>query len=276
MLARKLDLIADALAQGTGAAIAVRVLETGRRKGLRIWFNDLDEKRGPVAELKPHGLKSHGVSLGFGSFSAQVLEQISDASPEDIQLARSLVKSVARSAEIDIPGQSADEWLVQDGGFRIEARYRHDHTLPHEDESLTETCREVIIPLMAAMAELIGYDVVEDPSASLTPEVEGGLSRATVSRRERNPRNRLLCLRIHGAHCGCCGLDPESRYGHAGSILEVHHLEPVSMLEHPRSYDPETDLVPLCPNCHRAVHTRRPWPLTPKELAACMEEAGHA
>lgn len=275
MLARKLDLIAGALAQGTGAAIAVRVLDGGRRKGLRIWFNDLDERHGPVAELKPHGLKSHGISLVFGSFSAQVLEQISNASPEDIQLARSLVKSAAQSAEIDIPGQPSDEWLVRGGGFRIEARYRHDQNLPHEDEAITETCQEVIIPLMAAMAELIGYDVVEDPSASEIPEVEGGLSRATVSRRERNPRNRLLCLRIHGAYCGCCGLDPKSRYGDAGSIIEVHHLEPVSMLEQPRSYDPETDLVPLCPNCHKAVHTRRPWPLTLEELAACME-TGHA
>jgi len=276
VLARKLDLIADALAQGTGATIAVRVMETGRRKGLRIWFNDLHEKNGPVAELKPHGLRSHGINIGFGSFSAGVLEQISNASSEDLQLARSLVRSVARSAEIDIPGQSKDDWLVRDGGFRIDARYRHDHIPPHEDEAIIETCREVIVPLMAAMAELIGYDVVEDPSASAQPEVEGGLSPATVFRRERNPRNRLLCLRIHGAQCRCCGLNPESRYGAAGGIIEVHHLEPVSMLEHPRPYDPETDLVPLCPNCHRSVHTQRPWPLTLEELASYMEEAGNA
>ena len=271
VFARKLDLIAGALAQGTGAAIAVRVLHTGRRKGLRIWFHDLDEKRGPVADLKPHGLKSHEVSLQFGSFSAQVLEQISNASIEDIKLARSLVRSVARCAEIDIPGQNPNEWTVKDGGFRIEVRYRHDHGLPHEDEALTETCREVIIPLMAAMAELIGYDVADNLSESETLELEGGLRRATVSKRERNPRNRLLCLRIHGEYCGCCGLDPKSQYGEVGTILEVHHLEPVSMLEHPRPYDPERDLVPLCPNCHRAVHTRRPWPLTIEELRAYMD-----
>ena len=32
-------------------------------------------------------------------------------------------------------------------------------------------------------------------------------------------------------------------------------------------YDPATDLIPLCPNCHRAVHTRRPVPWTPANLA---------
>lgn len=274
MLARKRDLIAEALAKGTGADIAVRVLDAGRRKGLRIWFNELDEKRGPVAELKPHGLRSHEVSLRFGAFSAGVLDQIATADTEDIQLARSLVKSVARSAELDMQGQSTTDWIVRDGSFRIVARYRHDRNLPHEDESIIETCREIIVPLMAAMAELIGYDVVEDPAASEVPEVEGGLSRATVSRRERNPRNRLLCLRIHGAQCGCCELDPKDKYGDAGEIIEVHHLEPVSMLVSPRPYDPETDLVPLCPNCHRAAHTRRPWPLTLKELATIME-SGH-
>lgn len=271
MLAGKRNLIAEALKQGTGAAIAVRTLDAGKRKGLRIWFNDLDEKHGPVAELKPRGLKSHDVSLSFGAFSASVLGQIKRADAEDVTLARSLVRSVARSAKIDIPGQSATEWLVRDGTFRIEARYRHEQNLPHEDAAIYETCREVIVPLMAAIAELIGYDVYEDPSASEIPEVEGGLSRATVSRRERNPRNRLLCLRIHGAQCRCCGLDPKDRYGDAGEIVEVHHLEPVSMLESPRPYDPEMDLVPLCPNCHRSVHTRRPWPLTPEELAAMME-----
>ncbi|WP_310621270.1 HNH endonuclease [Flexibacterium corallicola] len=122
------------------------------------------------------------------------------------------------------------------------------------------------------MAELIGYDAVEDSTASEVPDVEGALSRAIVSRRERNPRNRLLCLRIHGSECRACGLNPEDSYRDAGSIIEVHHLEPISMLDRPRPYDPEKDLVPLCPNCHRAVHTRRPWPLSLDELAVKMGE----
>ena len=255
---------------GTGAAIAVRVHDAGRRKGLRIWFNDLDEKHGPVAELKPYGLKSHDVRLGFGPFSARVLSQIATAGAEDVQLARSLVKSTMKVADVKVKGQTSEDWLVKDGSFEITARYRHERHLPDSDDTISETCHEVIVPLMAAMAELIGYDVMEDPVASKIPEVEGALSRAIVSRRERNPRNRLLCLRIHGTVCSGCGLDPKHRYGNAGNIIEVHHLEPVSMVERPRPYDPETDLVPLCPNCHRAVHTRRPWPLSLDELATVM------
>jgi 5-methylcytosine-specific restriction protein A len=46
----------------------------------------------------------------------------------------------------------------------------------------------------------------------------------------------------------------------------VHHLEPVASLDVPRVYNPATDLIPLCPNCHRAVHSRAPVPYQPEEL----------
>ncbi|WP_310621271.1 hypothetical protein [Flexibacterium corallicola] len=111
MLARKRDLIAAELANGTGASIAVRVKDTGLRNGLHMWFSDLEEKQGPVAGLKPHGLKSHLVRLSFGPFSAQVLAQIAKAVEEDVQLARSLVKSAMKTAEITVTGQSAENWL---------------------------------------------------------------------------------------------------------------------------------------------------------------------
>lgn len=271
MLARQKALIAKELAEGTGAAIAVRPFDAGRRQGLRIWFDDLDERHGPVAELKPHGLLAHRVRLSFGLFSASIIAQMASADEEDVGLARALVRSVAGVAAISIAdGQSLDGWSITGSAFEIIANYRHQELAPDSDEAVVITCREIIVPLMAAMAELIGYDVVENPADSDVPEVEGGLSRAVVARRERNPRNRLLCLRIHGYSCKVCGVDPRVIYGEAGGIIEVHHLEPVSVLENPRPYDPETDLVPLCPNCHRAVHTRRPWPLSLEELTSIM------
>ena len=96
---------------------------------------------------------------------------------------------------------------------------------------------------------------------------------SVVKRRERNPRNRVLCIRLKGERCAGCGLEPRKSYGSAGAIIEVHHLEPLSLLQAPRPYDPAFDLVPLCPNCHRAVHTRRPVPLSLAELTATREAA---
>lgn len=125
--------------------------------------------------------------------------------------------------------------------------------------------------MMAAMAELIGYDVIDEPSDNEMPIFEGGISQSVVKRRERNPRNRLLCIRIHGEKCVICGCEPRRVYGEAGSIIEVHHLEPLASLTEPRPYDPRVDLVPICPNCHRAVHSRRPYPFGIEELRILMK-----
>lgn len=270
MLAAKKELILKELAEGIGAAFAAEVDQSGLRSGLRIWFGDLDKKHGPVAELRAHGLKGHRVTLTFGNFSKGVLSQILAASSEDVQLARALVASIRPEVDVQIPGQSISDWKVTSGAFRIVATIREqDH--PLDDTSVIATCRDVIVPMMAAMAELIGYDVIEDRQREdEVPAWEGAILQSVVTRRERNPRNRLLCIRIYGERCFACGTDPRMTYGDAGSIIEVHHLEPLSLLMEPRPYDPRTDLVPLCPNCHRTVHTRRPVPLTIADLKAIL------
>ncbi len=119
---------------------------------------------------------------------------------------------------------------------------------------------------MAAVAELIGYDEVIPEQENYEQAWEGEEKRSVILRRERNPRNRLLCLRLHGEICKVCGLDSKEFYGELGSIIEVHHLVPLSSISEARPYDPATDLIPLCPNCHRAVHTRRPEPWPPEDI----------
>ncbi|MFV1442676.1 HNH endonuclease [Phaeobacter sp. JH60H1] len=272
MLKDHADLIASELSEGTGASVALSIVASGIRSGLDIWFQDLKKRQGPIVELRPHGLKAHRVQLRFGNFSRQILKQISEAPAEDIQLARSLVTSIRVEANVEIPGQSLECWTVDDGRFTIAATLKHETTADGGD-AIVATCREVIVPLMAAMAELIGYDeiVPEDTSG----ELEGALSLALVRKRERNPRNRLLCLRVHGYKCFCCGIKPQFKYGPAGKVLEVHHLQPVSQLHEEKNYDPKTDLVPLCPNCHRAVHTRRPTPYSIEELMSMMDTNVH-
>lgn len=269
MIAEKQELIRKELEEGTGATISVTTTRSGLRTAMRIWFGDLDEKHGPVAELKPYGLRGHRVELVFGRFSGEILAQISNASQEDVQLARALVTSIHKDAEVDISDQNPNEWCITSGAFKMTATVRN-RECPSEDAALIAICRDVIVPMMAAMAELIGYDVVEEEINDHTPAFEGAILRSVVQRRERNPRNRLLCIRIHGEKCTVCGIDPKRVYKEAGTFIEVHHLEPVALLSTPRAYDPNTDLVPLCPNCHRAVHTRRPIPIGVDELRSLM------
>ena len=267
MLAERQAFILREVEDGTGAKIAAEPYERTVQSGIRLWFTDLGRARSPIVTLRPRGLHRFEVRLAFGNFAADTIRQLQSAGEEEVQLARALIKSISKSANVRIgKGQSLDDWQIDGADFTIVAE-RTGIDRRFGDNALTETCRELVIPILAAMANLYGYDPVEELNpADGEPLLEGSVRLSLVGLRERNPRNRLLCLRLHGAVCAICNLDPRSHYGNAGSIIEVHHLQPLSQSGEARAYDPASDLVPLCPNCHRAVHTRRPVPWTPEEI----------
>ena len=272
MLAEKQALIRREVEEGTGAAISLEQyrVKDAIQSGFRLWFSDLEQSHSPIVTLMPKGLKRFEARLTFGKFAADTIRQIKQANAEKIQLAKALVSSVALNSNVSVRisgNQSPNDWLIRDGSFTI-AVEKSGIDGRFQDKELTGTCRELVIPILAAMAELYGYDPVEESHLPQQEVILEGAVRITqIRKRERNPRNRMLCLRIHGHFCVVCGMDPTSRYGDAaGKILEVHHLQPLSLSGEPRPYDPLTDLVPLCPNCHRAVHTRRPVPWTLNEL----------
>jgi 5-methylcytosine-specific restriction endonuclease McrA len=105
-----------------------------------------------------------------------------------------------------------------------------------------------------------------------TPEVEPGITflegdRRLVqhSRLERNRRLRKYVIKQAAAaagnkdlECNCCGLVPRSKYAWANSsLLEVHHLLPLSSPARPNSAGTNySGVVLVCPTCHRAVHAR--------------------
>lgn len=271
MIVGRQDMIRNELEVGTGAAIGMAVDQSGLRTGLRLWFEDLDERHGPVLEMKPFGMRGYRVTLGFGKFAGEVIRQIQAAGVEDVGLARALVNSIDETISLDFSGQKRDSWSVSSGAFTITATTRGLTQDP--DVAATAVTRDIVVPLMAAMAELIGYDVIEEDETE-EEAFEGAILVSTVRRRERNPRNRLLCIRLHGEKCACCKVEPRKVYGNAGGIIEVHHLEALSLLEAPRQYDPAVDLVPLCPNCHRVVHTRRPVPLPLEDVREMLAATG--
>lgn len=271
MIAGRQEKIRAELEAGTGAAIGMAVDQSGLRTGLRLWFADLDDRHGPVVEMKPFGMRGYRVTLGFGKFAGEVICQIQAAGPDDVGLARALVNSIGETVDLDLSGQPRSDWVIDSGAFTITATARG--LVADPDEAVTLVSRDIIVPLMAAMAELIGYDVIVEEEAE-EAACEGAILVSTVHRRERNPRNRLLCVRLHGERCQCCGFKPKSFYGEIGGIIEVHHLEALSLLDAPRPYDPATDLVPLCPNCHRAVHTRRPVPFSLEDIQKHMQVCG--
>lgn len=95
---------------------------------------------------------------------------------------------------------------------------------------------------------------------------EGLLVEKLHRSRERNRRVVELAKKrfidVKGRlFCEACGLDPEKHFRSAklhNRIIEAHHNVPLFDDKH----DGETkvsDLRMLCPTCHRAIHTIRPW-----------------
>ncbi len=99
-----------------------------------------------------------------------------------------------------------------------------------------------------------------------------GTEYTVISKRyERNPVNRELCLQMKGHSCLICGFNFLEKYGSIGKkFIEVHHVTPVSTYEPGYVLNIEKDLIPVCPNCHRMLHTQTP-PLKPEALEKALK-----
>lgn len=102
--------------------------------------------------------------------------------------------------------------------------------------------------------------------------VEGALRRVTVNAYERDPEARRRCIDRHKPICQACTFDFEATYGDIGrGFIHVHHKVELSSIGGEYVVDPITDLVPVCPNCHAMLHTRKPA-LTIEELRAILHK----
>lgn len=97
---------------------------------------------------------------------------------------------------------------------------------------------------------------------------EGKIIELYTQKYERNKVARLKCLQHYGYKCSICGFDYSKTYGKDfANIIEVHHIKPLSEIKSDYVVDPIKDLIPLCPNCHRAIHSNKDRVFKPEELA---------
>jgi len=75
---------------------------------------------------------------------------------------------------------------------------------------------------------------------------------------ERNLKLRRLCLLSYGCSCQICGFNFEGFYGPIGKhVIQVHHINPLGEIKEEHKVDPIKDMIPVCPNCHVMIHSRR-------------------
>jgi predicted HNH restriction endonuclease len=112
-----------------------------------------------------------------------------------------------------------------------------------------------------------------EPTVKAIPGEEGRKLIRTHVTYERKPKNRALAIDIHGRTCTVCGFNFDEIYGkdYAEGYIQIHHIKPLS--EYEGEIDPETDLVPLCANCHVMAHRRRTIVTSIEELKALIEQA---
>ena len=119
------------------------------------------------------------------------------------------------------------------------------------------------------VADAVNFD--EEPSGPVS-RTEGTSRVVTSVQRERDPQNRLDAIRIHGHQCTVCGFDFGQVYGDWGDgYIEVHHLTPLADVDGEHEVNSETDLAPVCANCHRMIHRRRGKTLSIGELRKIIQ-----
>jgi len=102
---------------------------------------------------------------------------------------------------------------------------------------------------------------------------EGKRRRITLATYDRSRPARDACIAHHGFKCAVCSFSFESTYGELGaSYIEVHHLRQLADIREEREIDPIKELRPVCANCHRMLHRKRP-PLSIEQLRRAMKQA---
>ncbi len=145
------------------------------------------------------------------------------------------------------------------------------HLHEHGYEGIPRSVREVkdggLLDFLLHPHQMVNEDVYDvDYPEDDEKLYEGALMKVNVNKYERNQKARRECVAKKGYQCLVCGRDFEATYGEIGkNFIHVHHLTPISSIGQEYELNVDTDLAPVCPNCHYMLHRKDP-PYTIEEL----------
>ena len=86
---------------------------------------------------------------------------------------------------------------------------------------------------------------------------EGVRKTIQVNKYERSTVARTRCIEKHGVTCTICDFNFEKVYDYIGKgFIHVHHIVPIHTIGENYKINYETDLIPVCPNCHAMLHKK--------------------
>lgn len=122
--------------------------------------------------------------------------------------------------------------------------------------SLTSIKQSIIIPGQASLVSTSGISLPNTDISDIE-FVEGRRKRVHHLRIERSPILRKIYIQLHpDPICDACKSNIKERYPWTDYMLDLHHLLPLSSVV--RTLETGTslsDMVGLCPSCHRAIHS---------------------
>lgn len=125
------------------------------------------------------------------------------------------------------------------------------------------------IAALAGVSQVVATRQLGDDYSFTSAGEEGGQKRVYTTRYERDPKLRKRAIELHGESCIACGFNFKKVYGdHGSGFIHVHHVTPISEYNGQQEVNPETDLVPLCANCHAMVHRKPNETLSIEDLKA--------
>ena len=271
------------------------VHQVADRIGLATTARQKTSTEGPAFEFLPSDIhpndsfavhfslrwRSAEATLVPGPFSAGLIQQMGQCSGEGKQVFASFAKAL-ESKRVKIlmrvngsEVNPADPTGWPSGWSRLELTLRtQPMVIEAHDSALHERLiLELVVPLFGMMAALIG---VEENDPVTTGETEGKVIQTLATKYERKRLNREACIQLKGTRCLACGFDFAEAYGPLGiGYIEIHHTKPVASIGGQYSLNIETDLVPLCANCHAMAHREEP-PVTVERLQSLLDDRGKA
>lgn len=173
-------------------------------------------------------------------------------------------KELGISLEVLVNGVTFPEVTDESLPWRsleIEARIRTRRWRSPED--LADLWGAAAGSCLSLILSGLALEAIDDFPSGLP---EGAAAQSLVTRYERNPINRLRSIQYHGYACWVCDTNLAEQYPGLGDrYIEVHHILPVSVMPENYRVNPVTEMVPLCPTCHRMAHRENP-PVHPVDL----------
>ena len=146
-----------------------------------------------------------------------------------------------------IDPKNLQKWFPQQSGISIK---------PEVIDALESKWFDFITGNKYIRNSFVSNDVLTDIKETFR---EGKSKDIAQNRYEMNPEARKRCLTHYGFSCKVCNFNFENNFGEIGKgFIHVHHINQISEIGREYEIDPIKDLIPVCPNCHSMIHSKRP------------------